>query len=170
MFKRHRLLAAAAAVAASATVALTGLSAASASASPARPAASGTEHLQLMSTSATSSTAPIIIYGVVTGHGVDHEGSGNTDHVTFANGSFKLVHSAGKGTQHFNSKTCLLQINQHGTYTISGGAGNYKGISGHGKYQFSILAVGKKVKGKCSQKAAPVAFQQIIQASGPVTL
>ncbi len=168
MFKRHRLLAAAAAVAASATVALTGLTAASAS--PARPAASGTEHLQLMSTSATSNLAPIIIYGVVTAHGVDHEGSGNTDHVTFANGSFKLVHSAGKGTQHFNSKTCLIQINQHGTYTVSGGTGKYKGISGHGKYQFSILAVGKKVKGKCSQKAAPVAFQQIIQASGPVSL
>ena len=36
MFKRHRLLAAAAAVAASATVALTGLSAASASPGPAR--------------------------------------------------------------------------------------------------------------------------------------
>jgi hypothetical protein len=168
MFKRHRLLAAAAAVAASATVALTGLTAASAS--PARAAASGTEHLQLMSTSATSNLAPIIIYGVVTAQGVDHEGSGNTDTVKFAGGSFKLVHSAGKGTQHFNPVTCLAQISQHGTYKISGGTGKYKGISGHGKYQFNILAVGKKVKGKCSQKAAPVAFQQLIQASGPVSL
>jgi hypothetical protein len=168
MFKRHRLLAAAAAVAASATVALTGLSAASAS--PARPAASGTEHLQLMTTSATSNLAPVIIYGVATDHGVDHEGSGNTDTFKFAGGSFKVVHSSGTGTQHLNPVTCLAQINQHGTYKLSGGTGKYKGISGHGKYQLSILFVAKKVKGKCSQKAAPVAFQQLIQASGPASL
>jgi hypothetical protein len=167
MFKRHRLLAAATAVAASATVALTGLSAASAS--PARPAASGTEHLQLMSTSATSNTAPIIIYGVVTAGGVDHQGN-KSDTIKLPGGTFKINHSQGKGTQHFNSKTCLMQINQHGTYTISGGTGKYKGISGHGKYQFSILAIGKKVKGKCSQSAAPTSFQQVIQASGPLTL
>ena len=167
MFKRHRLLAAAAAVAASATVALTGLSAASAS--PARPAASGTEHLQLMSTSATSSAAPIIGYGVFTASGVDHMGN-KADTIKLPGGSFKINHSPGKGPQHFNPKTCLAQIAQHGTYTLSGGTGKYKGISGHGTYHFTLLLLGKKVHGKCSQKAAPVAFQQIIQASGPASL
>jgi hypothetical protein len=164
MFQRHRLLAAAATVVASAALALTGLSAAGAS-----PAVSGTEHLQIMSTSATSSTAPVIVYGVVTAAGVDHQGN-NTDTFKFANGSFKVKHSAGKGTQNFNPKTCLAQIAEHGTYTISGGTGAYKGISGHGTYHFSILGIAKKVKGKCSQTANPVASQQIIQASGPVTL
>jgi hypothetical protein len=167
MFQRHRLLAAAATVVASAALALTGLSAASAS--PARPAVSGTEHLQLMSTSATSNTAPVIIYGVVTAAGVDHEGN-TTDTFKFANGSFKLKHSAGKGTQNFNPKTCLAQIAEHGTYTIFGGTGKYKGISGHGTYHFSILGIAKKVKGKCSENANPVASQQIIQASGPVSI
>jgi hypothetical protein len=167
MFQRHRLLAAAAAVAASVTVALTGLSAASAS--PARPAASGTEHIQLMTTSGTSNTAPVIFYGVVTGSGVDHMGS-KSDTVDITGGSFKINHSAGKGTQHFNTKTCLLQIAEHGTYTISGGTGSAKGISGHGVYHFTLLGIARKVKGKCSQNAAPVAFQQEIQASGPLSL
>ena len=163
MFKHHRLLTATASVAASVTVALAGAAAASAS-----PAASGTEHLQLMSTSATASTAPVIGYGVVTGGGVDHEGN-KTDTVDFPGGSFKLTHSAGKGTQHFNPKTCLAQITEHGTYKISGGTGRYKGISGHGTYHFSILAIAKKVKGKCSQNAAPTSFEQVIRASGPLT-
>jgi hypothetical protein len=164
MFQRHRLLAAAATVVASVALALTGLSAASAS-----PALSGTEHLQIMSTSATSSTAPVIIYGVVTAAGVDHQGN-NTDTFKFANGSFKVKHSAGKGTQNFNPKTCLAQIAEHGTYTISGGTGKYKGISGHGTYHFTILGIARKVTGKCSQTANPVASQQLIQASGPASL
>jgi len=34
----------------------------------------------------------------------------------------------------------------------------------------SILGVGAKAHGKCSQKAPPVAIQQVIRASGPVHL
>ncbi|MGH3393662.1 MAG: hypothetical protein ACRDPO_03130 [Streptosporangiaceae bacterium] len=167
MFKRHRLLAAAAAIAASGTVALTGRSAASAS--PARPAASGTEHVQLMSTSATSNTAPVIVYGVFTASGVDHMGN-KADTVKFPGASFKINHSPGKGPQHFNPKTCLAQIAQHGPCTLSGGTGKHKGIGGHGRYHVTLLFLGKKVHGTCSQKAAPVAFRQIIQASGPLSL
>jgi hypothetical protein len=168
MRKHHRLLAAAVAVAASATVAITGLTAASAS-----PAVSGTQHFQIMSTSATSNTAKIIAYGAAfTAPGVDHVGSGNVDKFVFKGGSFKVRHSNGKGPQSFNPKTCLLKINQHGTYTIvpGSGTGKFKGISGHGTYQLRILGIGAKKKGKCSQTAPPVAFQQVIQASGPAHL
>jgi len=167
MFQRYRLIGAAAAVAASATIALTGLSAASAS--PARPAATGTEHLQLMTTNGTTNKVPVIIHGLVTASGVDHEGKGNTDTFTFAGGSFKVTHSSGKGSQHFNSKTCLLQVAQHGTYRIHNGTGKFKGFSAHGTYHLSILALARKVHGKCSMKAAPAAFQQLIQASGPAS-
>lgn len=133
------------------------------------PAASGTEHVQIMSTSATSNKASVITTGVFTAGGVDIEGN-KVDTLKFSNGSFKVAHSQGKGTQKFNPRTCLLTVQMHGTYKISHGTGKYKGISGHGTYQVSILAVGAKVNGKCSQKKPPVAFQQIIKASGPVHL
>lgn len=149
-----------------ATAAMLGGGAAQASATP---AASGTEHLQLVSTSATSNKASIIVSGVFTAGGVDVQGN-KADTVKFSNGSFKIAHSNGTGTQKFNPTTCLMTIQLHGTYKISSGTGTYKGISGHGTYQLSILGVGAKVGGKCSQKAAPVAFQQVIKASGPVHL
>jgi hypothetical protein len=149
-----------------ATVAMLGGGAALAS--PA-PAASGTEHLQLMSTSATSNKASIVVTGVFTAGGVDVQGN-KSDTVKFGNGSFKIAHSNGTGTQKFNPTTCLMTIRLHGTYKISDGTGKYKGISGHGTYRLSILGVGARVHGKCSQKAPPTVFQQLINASGPVHL
>jgi hypothetical protein len=88
----------------------------------------------------------------------------------FGNGTFKVRHSNGKGSQGSNPKTCLLSISEHGTYKIFGGTGKFAGISGHGIYHLSILAIGARSKGKCSKTRAPAAFQQLIRASGPVTL
>jgi hypothetical protein len=136
----------------------------------AAPAATGTEHFQLVSTSATSSTAPVIAYGVFTAPAVDHMGS-NVDKFVFRNGSFKVRHVNGKGgKQSFNPKTCLTKVSQPGTYRIFGGTGKYAGIRGHGKFVFSLLAIGaKNSMGKCTRTKPPIAFQQIIRASGPVT-
>ena len=130
----------------------------------------GTEHFQIMTTSPTSSLAPTITWGVFTAAGVDHQGNGLVDTLVFPGGTFKVKHTNGTGPQTFNPKTCLLLVNQHGTYTIFGGTGKYKGISGHGTYKISIVAIGAKVKGVCSQTRPPVAFQQVIDASGPVKL
>jgi hypothetical protein len=106
---------------------------------------------------------------VFTAGGVDHSGN-KVDTAVFSNGSFKIAHSKGTGSQSFNPKTCLMTISQHGTYALSGGTGAYAGISGSGKYQLSILAVAARSGGKCSRTKPPVAFQQIIKASGPVKL
>jgi len=133
-------------------------------------AASGTENFQMMTTSATSPTASVIASGVFTAPGVDHEGAHNTATFTFPNGTVTLKHSRGTGTQSFDPKTCLLTINQHGTYNVTGGTGSYAGITGSGKYQLSILGIGAKSGGKCSKTKPPVAFHQVINASGPVTL
>ena len=133
-------------------------------------ATTGTENFQMMSTSATSSSASVIASGVFTAPGVDHEGQHNTATFTFPNGTVSLKHSAGKGQQSFDPKTCLLTINLHGTYTLTGGTGSYAGITGSGKYQLSILAIGASSGGKCSKSKPPVAFHQVINASGPVTL
>jgi len=150
--------------------------AAPASAAPApvsaHPAATGTEHFQLVATATTSRTGHAIAYGVVTGAAtVDHMGKDAAKFV-FSNGSFKLSYKSGTGGTHsLNAKTCLAQVSQPGTYTISGGTGKYKGISGHGTFTFRLLAIGaKNSQGKCVHNEAPVAFQVIIHGSGPVTL
>jgi hypothetical protein len=155
-------------VAATATVAVGGAGIAAASTHSA--GATGTEHFQLMSTSATATTSSVIAYGVFTGAAVDHIVSNNVDRFVFSNGTIRVHHSNGTGPQSFNPKTCLLTVNQHGTYLITHGTGKYAGISGHGTYHLSILAIGARSHGKCSQSKPPVAFHQVINASGPVSL
>ena len=145
-----------------------------AGASPASPASAaavtGIEHVQIMTTSATSPLASTIVWGPVTAAGVDHMGN-TVDTFVLPGGSWRIRHSAGTGPQSFNPKTCLFLVNQHGTFTVLGGTGKYKGISGHGTYQVSIVGLGAKTKkGACSQTAPPVAFHQVINASGPVKL
>jgi hypothetical protein len=132
---------------------------------------SGTENFQMMTTSGTSSTDSVIASGVFTAPGVDHENqSNNTAKFVFGNGTVSLKHSPGKGTQSVNPKTCLLTVNQHGTYTLTGGTGAYTGITGNGTYKLSILAVAARSGGKCSQSKPPLAWHQVINASGPVSL
>jgi hypothetical protein len=164
---RTKLLTGAAAVAVSAAIATAGITAATAAP---RPAASDTEHFQLMSTSATSNQSSIIAYGVFTAGGTDTRTTNSTDTVTFPNGTFKIAHSKGTGTRHFNPKTCLVTINENGTYSLGSGTGAYADISGSGTYQLSILGVGAKSGGVCSKTLPPTSFQQVIRASGEVSL
>jgi hypothetical protein len=134
-----------------------------------RAATSGTEHFQLMTTSPTSPTSTIIADGVFTAGGVDHAGN-RTDKVVFPGGTFKIRHGRGHARQSFDPRTCLLKLSVHGGYKLLDGTGAYAGISGHGKYRLHILAIGARVNGKCSRRQAPVAFEQIIKAHGPVQL
>jgi hypothetical protein len=129
---RRKLVTGAAAAAAAATVAVTGISAASAHA---RPAVSGTEHVQIMTTSATAKTSSVIASGVFTAGGTQTSTSNTTATDTFPNGTFKITHSKGTGTRHFDPKTCLLQMNLKGTYKLGSGTGAYANLSGSGNYQ-----------------------------------
>lgn len=166
---RSRLIAAVAAVAAAGTIASGVMTATAASASP-RAAASGTEHFQLMSTATTGNKSSIIGTGVFTAGGTATRTSNTTATVTFSDGTFVITHSKGTGTQSFNPKTCLLKINLKGTYTLGSGTGAYASLSGSGTYQLSVLGVGAKSGGTCSKTLPPLASQQIIKASGTVTL
>ena len=151
----------------SVTAALGGASLAAASA---RPAVSGTEHFQLMNNSPTSKTSSIIATGVFTGGGTSTATSSTTAIVTFPSGTFVITHSKGTGTHSFNPKTCRFNGNLKGTYTLGRGTGAYANLSGSGTYQASILGVGAKSGGRCSMKLPPAASQQLIRASGPVSL
>jgi hypothetical protein len=162
-----RLVAMAAALAAAATLAVTGV--ASATASPRQVSAvAGTEHFQLVTASASSPTGVVIAYGVFTGHAVDHMGN-SIDKFVFKDGSFKVFHSQGSGPVSLNSKTCLLSGSIHGTFRVYGGTGSFNHISGHGKYQATILSIQARSKGHCSQTKLPLAFEQTIRATGRVT-
>ena len=130
----------------------------------------GAESFQLMTTSATSPTSSVIAHGVFTGAAVDHQQAHNMDTFVFKNGTVRVHHANGKGRQSFNPKTCLMTISQRGGYRITGGTGKYAGITGGGRYQLSILAVGARSGGKCSQNKPPVAFHQVINASGTAAL
>ena len=164
----RRLFAVAATAAVAGTIAVTGITAASAAPRTGQ-AVSGTEHFQLVTANPSPSTGHVIAHGVFTAPALDHMGN-SVDKFVFGNGSFKVRHSPGKGPQSFNPKTCLMTISQHGTYKVFGGTGRYARMSGHGTYRVTILIIGARSKGKCSQSKPPVAFQQIISASGPVTL
>jgi len=166
--KRTTLLTMAAAAAAAAIV---GLAVPAGAAPMAKKAVSGTEHFQAMTTSGTATTQGVIAWGVFTAPGVDHQTSGTADTFVFPGGSVKLTHTNGTGPVSQNPKTCLLTGTIHGTYKLTAGTGAFKGISGHGTYVATILGIFPKTKkGACSQSAAPVAWQQEISASGPVTL
>ena len=155
-------------VAVAGALAATGLTAASAAAGAGSPAF---EHFQLVTTS-TANNAPlsIIATGVFTAGGVNHPGN-RVDTAVFPNGTFKIAHSNGTGTPHFNAKTCLFALALNGTYRLSGGTGAYAGISGHGIYRLNLTFVeARNAAGKCTNKVPPTAFQQIIRAQGPVSL
>jgi len=163
---RKILASAATAAAAAAVIGGAGLAAAST-----HTGVGGTEHFQMMTTTGTGSTGSVIASGVFTAPAVDHEHQAtNTSTFTFANGTINIKHSTGTGTQHFDPKTCLLTISLHGTYKLLSGTGKYAGISGSGTYQVSILAIGASSGGRCVQSKPPVAFHQVINASGPVSL
>jgi hypothetical protein len=157
--------------AAAAAVGLAGPAGAAPAAAHGPAVIKGTEHIQGMTTSGTATVYPVIAYGVFTAGGTDHEVNSNTDTFVLPGGTFRVKHSNGTGPQTFNPKTCLFMATIHGTYSLSGGTGKYKGISGNGKYVASILGIAARAKsGACNMSAAPVSWQQVIDASGPVKL
>jgi hypothetical protein len=164
-----RLLAAGGAITTAGAMAVSGITAASA----ASHGVSGTEHLRLMTTSATSNRVTFIGTGVFTTGGTDFASSGTngTDLVKVVGGTFKIKHRNGHIKQTFDPRTCLMSISGPGTYKISGGTGKYAGIRGSGKFVLSIMAIAARdSQGKCSMAKAPIVFQQIITAQGPVSL
>jgi hypothetical protein len=163
-------LAATGSVLAAAAIAVSGAMAVAAAPAAPRATVSGTEHFQFISASPTSSKLSLIASGAFTASGVVHDGPNNVAKFVFAHGTITFKHTAGTGTHSLNPKTCLLTLNLHGTYKLLDGTGKYAGITGHGTYQASLLAILAKSGGKCSQAAPPVAFQRVIRASGPLTL
>jgi hypothetical protein len=91
--------------------------------------------------------------------------------VRFSGGTIKFqTHVTGPPRTTLNQATCLATDHAAGNYTLLSGTRIYNGISGSGKVTQSARQVGPTPNGKCSfMSGNPVASQQIINASGPVS-
>jgi hypothetical protein len=147
----------------------------------ARPAVvTGAERFQVMTTATNNSpNSPLIAWGVFTGAGIDRQISSNAagtkgvDYFIFPNGRFTVTHTAKTQKQSFNSRTCFYAFSETGVFTLSGGTGKYKGISGSGKFALSVIGIGPKLKsGACNpnQNARSIANQQEITGLASVKL
>lgn len=156
---------AAAAIATAATVALTGPATATTT--------TGNEHLSLINTQ-TSGSAPLhysaIATGAFTAGGtaiIDSKaGSGM---LRFQGGTIALKIKTGPEKTTMN-RACLLIETEPSTYTITGGTGIYKGITGSGKAIGTATFVGATINSKCSSNTPADAIQIITTTSGPVSL
>jgi hypothetical protein len=127
---------------------------------------SRTEHFQFVGVSATSSRDSAIAWGVFAAGGTINL---NTGRIRFHGGTFRAIHHRTSATTAVNRKSCLLLSVEHGTYRLAGGTGKYTHIAGHGTYTSRVWAVLRRTAtGRCSQSKPPRAFQQIINARGPV--
>ena len=162
---RRALGAAAGTLAFAAIVAGSSITAASAS-TTAVSTRSRTEHFQFVTTSVSSPRASAIAWGVFTGGGTININSGL---IRFPRGTFRVIHHQASSATHLNRRTCLLVSVDHGTYKLADGTRKYRHISGRGTYTSRVRAVLKRnAKGRCSQSKLPRAFQQSINARGPV--
>ena len=104
-----------------------------------------------------------------TAGGVDYGGN-NVDLAVFPHGAFSINHTGIQVSFNINPKTCAAKGSGTGPYTLTHGYGAYAGIHGSGTATVNILATfGRKANGNCNQNKL-TAYEQIIHASGPVTL
>jgi hypothetical protein len=127
---------------------------------------STTEHFQFVGVSAGSSRYSAIAWGAFVGGGTINLNSGL---VRFPRGTFRAINHRTSAVTQFSRKSCLLVSVERGTYKLSRGTGKYRHIGGGGHYTSRVRAVlARNAKGRCSHSKQPAAFQQIINAWGPV--
>lgn len=141
-------------------------------ASPAASTVTGNEHFALMTTQPSAKHYVVIANGLFTYPGVDIAGA-KTDLVKFGTGTFR-VHHPGPATvvrQSLNPFTCLATFQAKTTITISGGTGQFSGISGSGTAVITSEAIfAKNKQHQCAVHKNPIALEQTISANAQVTL
>jgi hypothetical protein len=164
---RRTRAAAIGAISAAAVLSGAGLAAASTASTP----SSAIEYFHSMTTSGTATQISVIGNGVFTAAGVDITRSATTDIFKFPGGTISVSHHSGHVTKAFNRKTCLFTGTDYGTYKLTGGTGEYAGISGSGTAVSHVIGVAARdAKGRCSMTLAPIAFQFVTSSHGPVKL
>lgn len=132
---------------------------------------SGTEYVRIVSTSLSGAPGSIIARGLFTAGGRDYTGN-NKDVAVFPGGGFTIHHprADGTGTGTLNPSTCVARFSGSGTYSVNGGFGAYRGITGTGTYKVNTIAtLPRKANGTCNTSGLPTASQTVVVASGPVS-
>ncbi|MDX6309986.1 MAG: hypothetical protein QOI06_3032 [Nocardioidaceae bacterium] len=134
----------------------------------AAPSRGGMEHIRIVSDS-NRSTSSIVIRGAFVDGGTDYA-KGKRDVAVFADGGFIIHHPGGTFSFELNPRTCVAHLSGNGNYSIGGGFGAYRGVTGQGTYVFhGILTFGRNGQGRCAVHRAPTASQTIIRASGTMS-
>jgi hypothetical protein len=133
------------------------------------------EHFSLIDVSPGPPLFSVIATGAFTAGGTYD----NLTHtLRFQDGAIKFAASHGT-IKTTGTLTCLpgesplhepeLTEASHGTYTIEGGTGAYKGIKGSGTTVGKVTLVDGSIHGKCASEK-PAAAQIVTDGSGPVSL
>jgi len=95
----------------------------------------------------------------------------------FPDGTFVVTHPASdlKPTVHdMDSRTCAMILDETGTFTVGGGTGAYKGITGYGSDTAQFTGTLPRRNGKCDTSATavpvPGTAHAVIVARGAILL
>jgi hypothetical protein len=126
--------------------------------------AARTEYFHVVSTR-PSGPGTIIVTGVVNAGGTEKPGRA-IDGATFAGGSFRIDHSAGRPTVRFDPATCVGTITQAGPFKVIDATGDMGGLAGSGRYVFYALYTTARTAGHCS--ATMTAYTETIEGVATV--
>jgi hypothetical protein len=135
----------------------------------ASPSARGSMNFQMMTTSGTAKTIPVIAWGLFTAASTDHE-KGVVHTFVFPGGTFQLRYRNPIPIASSYPSCLFSGSGVAGTYTLSGGTGKYRGISGSGHLTLNIVGIYVKGNGSCLTGRPPVAYQEVDTASGTASL
>jgi hypothetical protein len=105
------------------------------------------------------------VTGVVNAGGTEKPGRA-IDHATFASGSFRIDHSAGKPSVRFDSATCVGTITQAGPFKVIDATGHMSGLAGRGQYVFRALYTTARAGTHCT--STMTAYTEAIEAVAKV--
>jgi hypothetical protein len=135
-------------------------------------ATSGTENIQI--TQVNNQPGAVFAQGVFNAGGTDYKKTNRTDLFVFSDGAFTVHHAATSSPPpNVDPTTCTITATEVGTFSVKGGVGAFKGISGSGTYNASFMAAfPRNANGACDLKrnARPTASVSQISASGTLSL
>jgi hypothetical protein len=114
------------------------------------PSNNDTEVFQVASTN-PAGPGSIIITGPVNAGGTEHPGRA-IDNATFADGGFRIDHSSGRPSEHFDPTTCVGTINQTGAFKIIDATGRLAPLTGTGHYIFRATYTTARTNTGCNPK------------------
>jgi hypothetical protein len=116
------------------------------------PAESNSSHIEYFHVVSTRPSGPgtIIITGAINAGGTERPGRA-IDGANFTEGTFRIDHSAGQPTSHFNPSTCVGTITQFGPFKVIDTTRGLRGLAGSsGHYSFRALYTTAREAGRCT--------------------